>query len=89
MFLSFLAGALLVAPAPLRTDTMPAPVVYRIDASHSRVVFKIRHFVTKVEGRFDRFAGTITMEPGRFETGAVDVTIETASVNTNNASRVA
>lgn len=88
MFLTVLAGALLAAPAVAAVrDTMPAPVVYRIDPAHSRVTFKIRHFVSKVDGRFDRFAGTITMEPGQPATGVVDVAIETASINTNNASR--
>lgn len=60
---------------------------YRIDVSHSRLVFKIRHFVSKVEGRFDKWNGAIITDPTDFSKGSVEVTIEAASINTNNTGR--
>ncbi len=80
---SLLAGVP-VAPMPLvAADT----ATYRIDVSHSRVIFKIRHFVSKVEGRFDKWSGTIVTDPNDFSTGSVEVNIEAASINTNNEGR--
>ncbi len=83
-----LALAALVAIAPPITTPVAADTVsYRIDVSHSRLIFKIRHFVSKVEGRFDRWSGTIVTDPADFSRGSVDVSIETASINTNNEGR--
>lgn len=84
--LALVAAALTLAATPSPARSV-APVTYRIDVSHSRLVFKIRHIVSKVEGRFDKWGGSITTEPTDFSKGAVDVTIEAASINTNNASR--
>ena len=71
------------AGAPAAADTVP----YRIDVSHSRLVFTIRHFVSRVEGRFDKWSGTIVTDPNDFSKGSVEVTIDAASINTNNESR--
>lgn len=64
-----------------------APVTYTIDVNHSRLIFKVRHFVSKVEGRFDKWSGTIVTDSADFRTGKVDVAIQTASINTNNTAR--
>jgi polyisoprenoid-binding protein YceI len=40
-----------------------------------------------VEGRFDRWSGTIITDPSDFTRGSVEVAIEAASINTNNESR--
>ncbi|MBA2291112.1 MAG: YceI family protein [Gemmatimonadales bacterium] len=79
-----LASLLATAPAPgVAVDT----VTYRIDVSHSRVIFKIRHFVSKVEGRFDKWSGSIVTDPNDFSTGSVEVNIDAASINTNSEGR--
>ena len=82
---SIAAGGTSTAARPhlIAADT----ATYRIDVSHSRLVFKIRHFVSKVEGRFDRWNGSILTDPTDFSKGSVNVSIETASINTNNESR--
>jgi len=64
-----------------------ASATYTIDKSHSEVSFKVRHFFTKVPGRFNDFAGTITYDDKNLATSAVDVTIQTASIFTNNDRR--
>jgi len=61
---------------------------WTIDPAHSNFQFIARHMVVaKVIGRFDRFKGTLELDPERPETGSIDVSVETASVNTNAADR--
>lgn len=58
------------------------------DLSHSSVEFSVRHLVVaKVKGRFDKFSGSITYDPANLSAGKVSVTIEAASVNTNEPKR--
>lgn len=65
----------------------PPPGRWVIDAAHSRVGFVARHIaLSKVYGRFTRFAGAIEIvEP--FEDSRVDVVIESASIDTSNETR--
>lgn len=71
----------------------PAPAVgadsilWKIDPGHSEVGFRIRHFVTKVRGRFGDFAGFIVADPTQLDRGRVEVAIQAASVNTSNDRR--
>lgn len=64
-----------------------APVVWRIDPVHSGVTFRIRHFVTKVRGKFTDFHGTITADEQSWENAVIDVEIRTASITTDNEKR--
>jgi polyisoprenoid-binding protein YceI len=58
-----------------------------VDASHSAVVFSIRHLgLSKVRGRFDRFEAQLDVGP-TVDDVRVEATIDLASVNTNNADR--
>lgn len=75
-----LAALVLVLPAF-------AQDVYRIDAVHSQVGFKIRHFVSKTAGRFTEFEGTVTVDPKDMAKSSVQVAIKAASINTDNADR--
>jgi len=61
--------------------------VYNVDKVHSEVTFRVRHFVTKVSGRFDDFSGTISMVPGKPAASSVEFAIKTASINTANTGR--
>lgn len=66
----------------------PLPDVYDIDASHSQVGFVVRFMgMTNVRGAFADFGGTIMYTEGRPERSSVAVVIQTASINTNNATR--
>lgn len=59
---------------------------WTIDPTHSVVGFSATHaMVTKVRGTFDEFAGTVTVNGA--EDAAVDVTIQTASIDTNQDGR--
>ena len=61
--------------------------VYNVDKAHSEVTFRVRHFVTKVAGRFDDFSGTISMAPAKPGASSVEFAIKTASINTANTGR--
>lgn len=61
--------------------------VYNVDKTHSEVTFRVRHFVSKVSGRFDDFSGAITVVPGKPSESSVEFAIKTASINTANTGR--
>lgn len=60
---------------------------YVIDPSHTRVGFVARHaMVTKVRGAFNEVDGKATTDEN-LENASIDVTINTASVDSRNADR--
>ena len=61
--------------------------IYNVDKTHSEVTFRVRHFVSKVSGRFDDFSGAITIVPGKPAASSVEFAIKTASINTANTGR--
>ena len=76
----FLA-ALIVAAVPLTAAA--APESYTIDPLHSAVLFAIDHLgISTIHGRFDKFAGKFTIDRAA-KSGNVELTIDTASVDTN------
>jgi polyisoprenoid-binding protein YceI len=64
-----------------------AATTYQVDSDHTNVGFKVRHLFTHVQGRFDRFQGTIDFDPAKPEATKVEGKIEAASINTNVAQR--
>lgn len=84
--------ALLVFPAqagaiqaPLTSDTTPA--VWQIDAGHSDISFRIRHFMSRVRGTFKQWEGTITGDSANWANGSVNITIQTGSIDTGHERR--
>ena len=65
----------------------PAPAVWNIDPVHSGVSFQIRHFVSRVRGKFKDVKGTISADPESWQSGVVDVEIVTSSISTDNDRR--
>jgi polyisoprenoid-binding protein YceI len=87
-------GAAVAAPLALRTTTplaAAAPVAmtpFTIDASHSTVMFRVKHLgISTVTGRFGKFSGGFQMDPANGQVANATLTIETASVNTDNERR--
>ncbi|HEX6645373.1 MAG TPA: YceI family protein [Gemmatimonadales bacterium] len=70
------------APAA-RADT----ATYRIDVGHSELSFHIRHLMSRVNGTFREWSGTITADPSDWSTGSVEVTIQSATIDTRHARR--
>ena len=60
---------------------------YKIDKSHSEVLFQVRHLVTRVRGRFVDFEGTFEFDEGNPGASSVSVTIQATSVDSNENDR--
>jgi polyisoprenoid-binding protein YceI len=58
-----------------------------IDRVHSGASFQIRHFVSKVNGRFTDFSGTIVADQAKPEASSVEFTVKTASIDTDQENR--
>jgi polyisoprenoid-binding protein YceI len=76
-FATILAGALSVGAAE-----------YSIDASHSDVLFKVKHMgISTVTGSFSEVSGSFNVDPKNVSATTGSAVIKVASVNTNNAKR--
>lgn len=61
---------------------------FEIDASHSHVGFSVRHLaITNVRGNFQRFSGHIMLNEQDITKSTVNVTVEAASIDTDNDRR--
>lgn len=61
---------------------------YTLDPSHSRIGFVARHaMVAKVRGAFNEVSGTATIDGANPSASSLQVTIQTASVDTRDANR--
>ena len=94
--LSFLTILTLVLPdpAPLTTPGLALSVApaadtatYRIDVGHSDLTFRIRHMMSRVNGTFREWSGEITADPADWSTGSVNVTIQSATIDTRHERR--
>ena len=78
--LATLAAALIAA-------TAGAAETYTFDKAHSDVSFQIRHFLSKVRGRFTDFDGTIVADRAKPEASSVEFTVKATSIDTDNENR--
>jgi len=69
------------------TATSTAVRALTIDQAHSEITFQVRHLLSKVRGRFSAFAGTITFDAANPAASSVNVNIQSASIDTNEAQR--
>jgi polyisoprenoid-binding protein YceI len=60
---------------------------YTVDVAHSEIGFTVRHFVSKVPGRFKQFEGEIQMDPKDPTTMVINGKAKTASISTDNERR--
>jgi polyisoprenoid-binding protein YceI len=80
--LSLLALALLL-PATAAAE----PAVYKVDADHSGISFRIRHLVSNVSGRFRDFDGVIRYDRQSPSASSVEFTVRAASIDTTSNDR--
>ena len=60
------------------------PTVWKMDRAHSQVTFSVSHLmIAEVTGRFTDFDVTLVQPGDDFETGQIQATIKTASINTD------
>jgi polyisoprenoid-binding protein YceI len=72
----------------LSMSTALAAERYDIDTAHSFVTFTIDHLgLSKAKGSFRDVSGAITYDAKDISKSAVEVSIKTASINTNNEAR--
>ena len=68
-------------------SALGATETFLFDKAHTLVGFRIRHFVSKVEGRFKDFDGAVQIDRQNPSASKVELTIQTASVDTANENR--
>ena len=74
--------------AALTTDLSTLTGDYTLDPAHTRFGFVARHaMVTKVRGSFNEFEGKAHFDASDPSKSSVEVTIQTASIDTRNADR--
>lgn len=88
-FAPALSAAQTAVPAQTSRAVAPvnSPSIWRIDATHSELSFSIRHIVSRVRGQFNAWSGTIVADPNDWSTASVEVTAQTATIDTNNERR--
>ncbi len=84
----FVLPGFTVADDPRPSDDEPALKTFVVDQVHSNVGFKVRHLgITNVNGQFDEYDATITLDPENLSTLEAEATIQIASINTGNERR--
>lgn len=65
-----------------------APQTWQIDRAHSDIFFTVRHMViSKVRGRFQKWDGTLSYDEQNPINSHVEITIDAASIDTNEPKR--
>jgi polyisoprenoid-binding protein YceI len=60
---------------------------YGFDKAHSHIGFSVKHILSKVPGEFKDYDGTFRFDPAKPGNSRVDVTIQAASISTDNEMR--
>jgi polyisoprenoid-binding protein YceI len=76
-----LAIAAIVWPVSVIADT------YTVDATHSEVSFRIRHFVSQTPGKFTDYTAIFELDPKNLESSSVEFVVQAASIDTDNDDR--
>lgn len=77
----FLAAFSFLAVSSVRAE------VYGFDKAHSQVGFSVKHILSPVHGEFKDYDGTIHFDPKNPEAAKINVTIQAASISTDNDMR--
>ena len=84
----FARMAAVAALGLLTTVAAGAAEPYKVDAVHSAVIFRVKHMdASYAYGRFNELTGTFNLDEPDAAKGAMDFTVATASIDTNNAKR--
>ena len=82
-FKSLTAAALLLGAASLAS----AADAFNVDSRHSEAMFRVRHFMTKVSGKFADVSGVVNVDKANPAASSVNVSIKTATIDTGVADR--
>ena len=83
-FKSLTAAALLLGAASLASAATDA---FNVDSRHSEAMFRVRHFMSKVSGKFADVSGVVNIDKANPAASSVNVSIKTATVDTGVADR--
>ncbi len=83
-----------VLEAPVQEQILEASPVetglttWNLDGAHSRAAFAVRHMmIANVHGEFRELSGSLSLDKANIEGSSVNVTIKSASVQTNDPRR--
>lgn len=82
-FKSLIIAALLLSAASLAS----AADTFTIDSSHSEAAFKVRHWMSRVSGKFADVSGVVNIDRSKPTASSVDLTIKATSIDTGVAKR--
>ncbi len=76
----------------MSTQTLPevtaTTTTWNIDPVHSNAEFKVRHLmISNVKGQFKGVTGTLKLDNADLTKSVVEVSIDAATINTNEAQR--
>lgn len=82
------SSILLAMTVLLTASTPPSAERYVLDTSHTHLGFTVRHMmVTNVRGKFKEFSGDIVIDDKDLTKSSASLTIQTASLDTDNDRR--
>ena len=85
--INLLSGTVFLG-AFLLISSMVSAEEYAIDKTHSAIGFSAKHLmVSKTTGLFSDYDGTVNFDPKDLATSKIDVTVKSASINTNMEKR--
>ncbi len=84
MHISFFSVAILAIGL---LSPLTAQSVYKVDATHSEVGFRVRHLVSRVPGQFRAFEGTVQIDEKHLDRSSVTFSIQAASIDTHLEAR--
>lgn len=92
LFGATLVAWILVVPPSAAAQTVGQPpsqanAKWVVDLVHSQVDFRVRHLIGRVRGTFTRWYAVLSTTDPNWTRGTVDVSVQTASLNTGNAYR--
>ncbi len=72
----------------LLTSGIAQAAPYALDTAHMETGFSVKHLmISNVKGRFDKVSGTLDYDSAKKQIKDINVTIEAASINTNEPDR--
>jgi len=70
------------------TTQSTKPTQWQVDPAHSAAHFSVRHLmISNVRGEFSKLSGSVVIDPQDLTRSTVEVSMETASVNTREPQR--
>jgi polyisoprenoid-binding protein YceI len=80
-------AAILAVLVSIALPALAETEVYTFDKAHTLVGFRVRHVLTKVEGRFKSFDGTIGIDRQNPAASKVELTIQATTIDTGVENR--